>query len=101
MSSCLSSLYPIGDNWVGKTVGGTPKEFKSMQVYLDYNKATGCPDVSGQRNSTAIADAMKVPPTPFAYFKEFKPENPYQQALYSAMSPIWVGRSSDSAKVYH
>lgn len=101
MSSCLASLYPIGDNWVGKTVGGTPKEFKSMQVYLDYNKATGCPDVSGQRNSTAIADAMKVPPTPFAYFKEFKPENPHQQALYSAMSPIWVGRSSDSAKVYH
>jgi hypothetical protein len=82
-------------------VGGTPKEFKSMQVYLDYNKATGCPDVSGRRNSTAIADAMKVPPTPFAYFKEFRPENPYQQALYSAMSPIWVGRSSDAAKVYH
>lgn len=101
MSSCLASLYPIGDNWVGRTVDGTPKEFKSMQVYLDYNKATGCPDVSGQRNSTAIVDAMKVPPTPFAYFKEFKPENPYQQALYSAMSPIWVGRSSDSAKVYH
>lgn len=101
MSSCLSSLYPIGDSWVGKTVGGEPKYFASMQTYLEYNAATGCPDVSGLRNSTTIADAMKTPPTPFTFFKEFRPKDPYQQALYSAMSPIWVGRTSDAAKVYH
>jgi len=101
MSSCLSSLYPIGDNWVGKTEGGIPKQFTNMQAYLDYNVVTGCPNVSTVRNATAITQATKTERTPFTYFKEFQPEHPYQQALYSAMSPIWVGRSSDAAKVYH
>ena len=29
--------------------------------------------------------------TPFTGFMEFKPADSYQQSLYSAMSPYWVG----------
>ena len=99
MSSCLTSLYPIGNDWVGTTVGGRPLHFQSMDTYTQYLAKTGCPDVSAIRSSEAYL--RKEPRTPFTGFKEFKPVQPEQQTLYSAMSPLWVGRSSDAAKVFH
>ena len=99
LTGCFTSLYPIGDNWVGTTVGGRPVHFQSMDAYRTYIGQRGCPDVSALRNMGAAARAEeKTPPTGF---KEFKPKYPEQQTLYSAMSPYWIGRASDSAKVYH
>lgn len=99
LTSCFTSLYPIGNDWVGTTVGGRPVYFPTLDAYRTYNAQRGCPDVSALRNATAAARVEeKTPPTGF---KEFKPEHPEQQTFYSAMSPYWVGRSSDAAKVYH
>ena len=84
---CLNNLYPIGTMWVGTTRDGNPMQFKDLNFYRQYNARTGCPDVSqlnaGQEEKRQI--------TPFVQFMEFKPQDPHQQSLYSAMSPFWVG----------
>lgn len=99
MSACFTNLYPIGNDWVGTTVGGKPMHFQSLDTYREYNARMGCPDVSAIRSEEAYL--RKEGRTPFAVFKEFKPVRPEQQTLYSAMSPLWVGRTSDAAKVFH
>lgn len=92
-ADCMQNIYPIGkDLWVGKTVGGNAKQFKSIPAYREYlaKLATAghvCPDVS----VPTIPKTEKVDITPFAGFMEFKPTNPFQQAKYSAMSPYWLG----------
>jgi hypothetical protein len=99
LNQCFTSLYPVGNDWIGARPGAAPVHFQSMDTYRQYNARTGCPDVSGVRSTEAYI--RKEQRTPYAGFKELKPVNPQEQALYSAMSPLWVGRSSDSAKVYH
>ena len=84
---CLNSLYPIGSMWVGKTRDGDPMQFKDLSLYRQYNERTGCPDVS----QPVVPRADKQEITPFTGFMEFKPADSYQQSLYSAMSPFWVG----------
>ena len=84
---CLMNLYPIGDLWVGKTRDGDPKQFQDFSLYQQYLAKTGCPDVS-QRAPPAVEKEIR---TPFTGFMEFKPADPYQQSLYSAMSSFWVG----------
>jgi len=73
--------------------------FQDFNTYRTYIAQMGCPDVSAIRNE--VASQRAVEKTPFTGFKEFKPVHPEQQTLYSAMSPLWVGRVSDAAKVYH
>ena len=99
MSSCFTNLYPIGIDWVGTTVGGKPMHFRDLDAYRTYNAQTGCPDVSAMRSGSASVRAAEK--TPFAVFMEFKPVNPEQQTWYSPMSPLWIGRSSDTVNVYH
>jgi hypothetical protein len=84
---CLANLYPIGSLWVGKTRDGDPKQFKDFPQYQEYLAKTGCPDVSQQVAPVAEKEIQ----TPFTGFMEFKPADPYQQSLYSAMSSFWVG----------
>lgn len=84
---CLNSLYPIGTMWVGTTRGGDPMQFKDLELYRQYNTRTGCPDVS----QPVVPREEKRQITPFIPFMEFKPHDPYQQSLYSAMSQYWVG----------
>lgn len=84
---CLANLYPIGDLWVGKTRDGDPKQFKNLSLYRQYNQNTGCPDVS----QPVVPRTEKRDITPHTGFMEFKPADSYQQSLYSAMSPYWVG----------
>uniref|UniRef100_A0A6C0HKN3 Uncharacterized protein n=1 Tax=viral metagenome TaxID=1070528 RepID=A0A6C0HKN3_9ZZZZ len=85
--ACLNNLYPIGTMWVGTTRGGDPMQFKDLELYRQYNERTGCPDVS----APVVPQKEKQQVTPFTGFMEFKPQDPYQQSLYSAMSPYWVG----------
>lgn len=85
--ACLNNLYPIGNMWVGTTRNGDPKQFNSLDRYREYNARTGCPDVS----TPIVPRTQKQEITPFTGFMEFKPKDPYQQSLYSAMSPYWVG----------
>jgi len=85
--ACLNSLYPIGTLWVGTTGNGTPMQFKNLDMYRQYNVQTGCPDVS----TRTVPRTQKPENTPFTGFMEFKPKDPDQQSLYSAMSPYWVG----------
>ena len=33
---CLSTVYPIGEGWVGKSKSGEVKFFKSLQDYKTY-----------------------------------------------------------------
>ena len=87
-SACVSSLYPIGTLWVGTTTAGTPMKFRDLSLYRQYLTQTGCPDVS-QRTTAPLV--TKEERTPFTGFMEFKPADSYQQSLYSAMSPYWVG----------
>jgi hypothetical protein len=86
--SCLNNLYPLGTLWVGTTQNGTPKQFKNLDMYRQYIVQTGCPDVYTRRT---VAPTQKPENTPFTGFMEFKPKDPNQQSLYSAMSPYWVG----------
>jgi len=83
----VSSLYPIGTLWVGTTTAGTPMQFRDLSLYRQYLTQTGCPDVS--RKTAPLV--TKEERTPFTGFMEFKPADPYQESLYSAMSPYWVG----------
>jgi len=85
--ACLNSLYPIGTMWVGTTRSGNPKQFRDFSLYRQYLTNTGCPDVS----RTAPPRVTKEEQTPFTGFMEFKPADSYQESLYSAMSPYWVG----------
>ena len=62
-------------------------QFKDLSFYRQYNAQTGCPDVS--RPNVPRAEKQEV--TPFTGFMEFKPKDSYQESLYSAMSPYWVG----------
>jgi hypothetical protein len=73
--------------WVGKTRDGDPLQFKDLSHYRQYNERTGCPDVS----QPVVPRTEKREITPFTGFMEFKPADSYQQSLYSAMSPYWVG----------
>ena len=85
--ACLNNLYPIGSMWVGTTRDGTPMQFKDLELYRQYNARTGCADVS----QPVVPREEKRQITPFVQFMEFKPHDTYQQSLYSAMSPYWVG----------
>ena len=87
LGACLNNLYPIGTSWVGTTRAGQPLQFKDLELYRQYNARTGCPDVS----APSVPREEKRQVTPFMGFMEFKPTDPYQQSLYSAMSPYWVG----------
>ena len=92
---CLSTVYPIGEGWVGKTTSGQVKFFQSLADYQNYlnNLARSgkiCPDVS----VPVAPPPEKTTATPFAYFMEFLPRNPEDSAKYSAMSSSWQGQQA-------
>lgn len=98
MSSCLTNVYPIGENWVGKGPNGV-QQFESLNDYTLYLKALAaqgkiCPDVSvpvAPRPANSVS-------TPFTGFLEFKSPHPELQ-IYSAMSPNWGGVESSTNAV--
>lgn len=63
-------------------------QFRDFSLYQQYLAQTGCPDVSRRNTAPLVAKEER---TPFTGFMEFKPADPYQESLYSAMSPYWVG----------
>lgn len=90
---CLSSVYPIGEGWVGKSSSGDVKFFKSLDDYNTYlqNLASSgriCPDVSVPIAPPAEKTVRTLP----TGFLEFLPRDQAQQAKYSAMSPNWLGQ---------
>lgn len=98
---CLSSVYPIGEGWVGKSTSGDVKFFKSLQDYKTYltNLASSgriCPDVS-------VPIATRPPDTTTrSYppgFMEFLPRDENEQRKYSAMSPYWLGQEETQKAV--
>ena len=97
--SCPQNLYPISTGmYVGKDENGKPVQFKGIPAYREYLAklaASGhpCPDVS----MSVVPGELKTEVTPFTGFLEFKPANPHQQAIYSAMSPYWVGWTETEA----
>ena len=101
MSSCVNSLYPLGDVIVGSRTGKPPLPFKDLQQYKEYVESvakTGvaCPEAS-IRFSTK---PEKEYPTPRTSFMEFKSGNVFEQASYSAMSPYWMG-PSETARAFN
>lgn len=90
---CLSSVYPIGEGWVGKSTSGEVKFFKSLEDYNTYlqNLASAgriCPDVSVPMAPPPETSVRTLP----TGFLEFLPRDQTQQSKYSAMSPSWVGQ---------
>lgn len=90
---CLSSVYPIGEGWVGKSTSGDTKFFKSLddyQTYLTNLASIGkiCPNVSVPMIPPAETTTRTVP----SGFLEFLPRDQTQQGKYSAMSSGWVGQ---------
>jgi hypothetical protein len=90
---CLSSVYPIGEGWVGKSSSGEVKFFKSLEDYNTYlqNLASAgriCPDVSVPVAPPIETTVRSLP----SGFLEFLPRDQGQQAKYSAMSPSWLGQ---------
>jgi len=87
---CISTLYPIGGGWVGKSPTGEVHRFRTLDDYKGYLKALGCPDVSVPFSK----ESTKREWTPPTGFLEFKPKNQAQQDIYSAMSPSWRGQDA-------
>lgn len=90
---CLSSVYPIGEGWVGKSTSGDVKFFKTLDDYQQYlsnlaNLGRVCPDVSVPIAPPAEKTSRSLP----SGFLEFLPRDQAQQAKYSAMSPSWLGQ---------
>lgn len=91
---CLSSVYPIGEGWVGKSTSGEVKFFKTLDDYNRYlsNLASAgkiCPDVSVPM-APPPETTLRTLPTGFL---EFLPRDQTQQSKYSAMSPSWLGQT--------
>ena len=93
VDSCLSSVYPIGQNWVGKSTTGEVRMFETLSDYKQYlnNLASSgkvCPDVS----VPFVPPKESVSQTLPSGFLEFIPRDQNAQARYSAMSPSWLGQ---------
>jgi hypothetical protein len=97
---CLSSVYPIGEGWIGKSTDGKTQSFQSLADYKQFLKNLAdsgkiCPDAS----------VPKAPPpsamtrTPFAGFLEFLPRNQAEQDLYDPMSPYWQGQEASQTAI--
>jgi len=97
---CLSSVYPIGEGWVGKGTSGEVKFFKSLDDYNTYltNLASAgkiCPDVSVPMAPPPEKTTRTFP----SGFLEFLPERQEQQGKYSAMSSGWLGQQETEKAV--
>jgi hypothetical protein len=91
---CLSTVYPVGEGWIGKSTTGQVRMFQSLsdyKQYLDNLSKSGrvCPDVSVPVAPRSYEKTTETPPTGFM---EFLPRNTVQQSKYSAMSPYWLGQ---------
>jgi len=97
---CLSTVYPIGEGWVGKSTTGEVRAFQSLSDYKQYleNLARAgkvCPDVSVPV-AKPREEVTRTYPTGFL---EFLPRNQAEQAKYSAMSPGWLGQEATQKAV--
>ncbi len=97
---CLSSVYPIGEGWVGKSTSGEVKFFKSLDDYQTYlknlaNAGRICPDVSVPIAPPAEKTMRTLP----SGFLEFLPEKQEIQGKYSAMSSGWLGQSESQKAI--
>lgn len=94
-TECLATVYPIGEQWVGKSQSGETRLFQSLDDYTNFlqNLASSgrvCPDVSVPVAKPS-SGTVRTPPTGFL---EFLPRNANEQKKYSAMSPYWEGQRS-------
>ena len=97
---CLTSVYPMGGGWVGKSTTGEVHRFRTLDDYKEYLKALEKNGRICANVSVPVATASKkrewTPPTGFL---EFKPRNQYQQDMYSAMSSSWLGEEASSTAI--
>ncbi len=98
---CLTTVYPIGQSWVGKSKSGDVKFFNSLQDYKQYltNLAASgrvCPDASVPIATRPPDTTARTYPTGFM---EFLPRDENEQRKYSAMSPYWQGQEETQRAV--
>jgi hypothetical protein len=98
--NCLSTVYPIGEGWVGKSTSGEVRFFQNLSDYQQFlsNLAQSgkvCPDVSVPV-AKPREETTRTYPTGFL---EFLPRNSAEQAKYSAMSPGWLGQEATQKAV--
>lgn len=91
---CLSTVYPVGEGWIGKSTTGQVRMFQSLsdyKQYLDNLSKSGkiCPDVSVPVAPRGFEKTVATLPTGYM---EFLPRDSVQQSKYSAMSPYWLGQ---------
>lgn len=97
---CLSSVYPIGEGWVGKSPDGHVQSFQSLADYKQFLKNMAdsgkiCPDASVPISPPA-SSSVKTMPTGFL---EFLPRNQAEQSKYDPMSPYWQGQSASEKAI--
>jgi hypothetical protein len=96
---CLTTVYPIGEAWIGKSTSGQVQKFNTLDDYKQFLSnlaASGkvCPDASVPQTTRSENTTR----TPHTGFLEFLPRNSKEQSRYSAMSPSWEGQAaSDKA----
>lgn len=98
--NCLSTVYPIGEGWVGKSTTGEVRYFQSLQDYKQFlnnlaNSGKVCPDVSVPYIPPKETTSRTYPPG----FLEFLPRNIEEQTKYSAMSPNWLGQEATNKAI--
>jgi hypothetical protein len=91
---CLSTVYPVGEGWIGKSTTGEVRMFEALSDYKQYlnnlsKSGKVCPDVSVPIAPSGYEKSTSTPPSGFM---EFLPRNPIEQSKYSAMSPYWLGQ---------
>jgi hypothetical protein len=97
---CLSSVYPIGEGWIGKSPEGNVQSFQSLADYKQFLKNLAdsgkvCPDASVP---------MAPPPssttkTMATGFLEFLPRNQADQDKYDPMSAYWQGQQASEEAI--
>jgi hypothetical protein len=92
---CMSTVYPVGEGWIGKSSTGEVRMFQTLDDYKQYLanlSASGrvCPDAS----VPVAPPESTVKNTPHTGFLEFLPRNQEQQSKFSAMSPGWLGQKA-------
>ena len=97
---CLSSVYPIGEGWVGKSKDGNVQAFQSLEDYKQFLKNLAnvgkiCPDVSVPMAPPPETTTRSMP----TGFLEFLPRNQAEQDKYDPMSKYWQGQEASEKAI--
>lgn len=97
---CLSSVYPIGEGWIGKSTDGKTQSFQSLADYKQFLKNLAdsgkiCPDASVPKAPPPSSMTRTLP----TGFLEFLPRNQADQDKYDPMSPYWQGQEASQTAI--